>query len=61
MKEREKRKKEPSLTSMHQMVLEIPHPKFRNLNKMDVAILLMFSLIFIKYDDTDATCNIRKK
>ena len=38
MKEREK-KNEPSLASMHQMVLEISHFKSRNLSKMDVAIL----------------------
>ena len=40
MREREKLKKnEPSLTSVRQMVLEISHPKVRNLSKMDVAIL----------------------
>ena len=40
MKEREKRKKnEPSLTSMRQMVLEIFYFKVRNLGKMDIAIL----------------------
>ena len=47
MKESEKwKKKEPSLTSMRQMVLEISHPKVRNLSKVDVAILEVFSLIF---------------
>ena len=47
MKEREKCKKnEPSPTSMHQMVLELFHFKVRNLGKMDIAILLVFSLIF---------------
>ena len=30
---------EPSLTSMRQMVLEILDFKFKNLSKMDVAIL----------------------
>ena len=30
---------EPSLTSMHQMVLEISHFNVWNLSKMDVAIL----------------------
>ena len=39
MKEREKCKNEPSLTSMRQMVLEISNPKVMNLSKMDVAIL----------------------
>ena len=39
-KEREKcQKKERSLTSMRQMVLEISHLKVRNLSRMDVAIL----------------------
>ena len=47
MKELEKcQKNEPSLTSMRHMVLEISHFKFRNLSKMDVAILQVFSLIF---------------
>ena len=42
MKEREKcKKKEPSPTSMRQMVLKIIHFKVRNLGKMKV-----FSLIF---------------
>ena len=36
---------EPSLTSMHQMVLEISHFKVRNLRMMDVAILYVSSLI----------------
>ena len=39
-------KNEPSLTSMRQMVLEISQPKVRNLSKMEVAILKVFSLIF---------------
>ena len=40
MKEREKcKKKEPSLTLMCQMVLEISHFKVRNLSKIDVDIL----------------------
>ena len=38
-------KNEPSLTSIHQIVLEISHPKVRNLSKMEVIILLIFSLI----------------
>ena len=37
---------EPSPTSMRQMVLEIFHFKVRNLGKMDIAILLVFNLIF---------------
>ena len=32
------KRNEPSLTSMHQMVLEISHFKVSNLSKMDVAI-----------------------
>ena len=39
-------KYEHSLTSMRQMVLEISQPKVRNLSKMEVAILKVFSLIF---------------
>ena len=40
MKERGKcNKKEPSPTSMRQMVLEIFHFKVRNLSNMDIAIL----------------------
>ena len=39
MKEREKCKKEPSPTSVRQMVLEILHFKVRNLSNMDIAIL----------------------
>ena len=39
-------KKEPSLTSMPQMVLKIFHSKVRNLNKMDIAILWIFCLVF---------------
>ena len=35
----QKCKNEPSLTYMRQIVLEISHPKVRNLSKMDVAIL----------------------
>ena len=42
---RKMQKNEPSLTSMRQMVLEISHSKFRNLSKMEVAILKVFSLI----------------
>ena len=45
---------EPSPTSMCEMVLEIFHFEVRNLSNMDVAILLIFSLVFIKYDVTDA-------
>ena len=41
----EMQKNEPSLTSMRQMVLEISHSKVRNLSKMEVAILKVFSLI----------------
>ena len=47
-------KNEPSLTSMHQMVLEISHFKVRNLSKMDVAILQIFASFSLKYDVTDA-------
>ena len=47
-------KNEPPLTSMRQMVLEISHFKVRNLSKMDVAILLIFCLVSLKYDVTDA-------
>ena len=43
---RKMQKNEPSLISMRQMVLEISHSKVRNLNKMEVAILKVFSLIF---------------
>ena len=39
MKEREKRKKKPSPTSIRQIVLEIFYFKVRNLGKMDIAIL----------------------
>ena len=39
-------KNEPSLTSMRLMDLEISHSKIRNLSKMEVAILKVFSLIF---------------
>ena len=39
------KKNEPSLTSMRQMVLKISHFKVRNLSKMEVAILKVFSLI----------------
>ena len=47
MKEREKmQKNEPPTTSMRQMVLKIFHFKVRNLGKMDIAILQVFSLIF---------------
>ena len=42
---RKMQKHELSLTSMRQMVLEISHSKVRNLNKMEVAILKVFSLI----------------
>ena len=62
MKEREKCKKnEPSLTSMRQMVLEISQPKVRNLSKMEVTILKVFSLIFRKYDVTDAILQKNEK
>ena len=47
-------KHEPSLTSMHQMVLKIFHFKVRDLSEMDVTILYSFSLISFKYDITDA-------
>ena len=43
---RKMRKNEPSLTSMRQMVLEISQPKVRNLSKMEIAILKVYSLIF---------------
>ena len=47
MKKREKCKKhEPLPTSMRQMVLEIFHFKVRNLGKMDISILYVFSLTF---------------
>ena len=42
---RKMQKNEPSLTPMRQMVLEISHSKVRNLSKMEVAILKVFSLI----------------
>ena len=45
MKERKTKKNEPSLASMCQMVLEISQSKVNNLSEMDVAILLIFSLI----------------
>ena len=38
LKEREKCKNEPSLTSMRQMILEIFHFKVMNLRKMDINI-----------------------
>ena len=48
------KKNEPSPTSMRQMVLEISHSKFRNLSKMEVAILKVLSVIFTQNDVTDA-------
>ena len=38
-------KNEPLPTSMRQMVLEMFHFKVKNLGKMDIAILQVFSLI----------------
>ena len=42
---RKMQKNEPSLTSVRQMVLDISQSKVRNLSKMEVAILKVFSLI----------------
>ena len=55
MKEPEKCKKnELSLTSMRQMVLEIPHFEVRNLSNMDIAIFRFSASFSVKYDVTDA-------
>ena len=54
-------KSEPSLTSMRQMVLEISHSKVRNLIKMEVAILKVFSLFLHKYDVRDAILQENEK
>ena len=48
-------KNKPSSILMRQMVLEIFRFKIRNLGKMNIAILQVFSLISsLKYDVTDA-------
>ena len=39
---------------MRQVGLEITHSKVRNLSKIDIASLSVFSLISLKYDVTDA-------
>ena len=62
MKERKKnaKKNEPSLASMHQMVLEISHPKVRNLSKMDVAILFSASFYVNMTSQTQSGKTMKK-